>query len=321
MAKKKKLKLNLGCGTDHRDGWINIDAVAEVKPDLIHDLHKPLPFPDRSVQHVLAQDILEHFTKEDVQTLIAEISRVLEVGGTVEVRVPNVDDIITRFADFSETRNEFLYGTTEFTGVFGAHKVGYTPEMMTRFMMEHGLHLITLELQHTNFHFVFQKTDVRVVAENIIYWADQEDDVKGILNKITERKVVVVDSWWTFFQALQKNNVNVVVLSGFFPQVVGTFIAKLFGVAIVWAGEHQNRASLTRYFKIPLFFYYSVKTFPQTVIISSAEEKNRLTRTHVALEKLVVIPAGKMKLELAYQLELDRALRKQAAGKVVKKFF
>lgn len=320
MAKKTLLKLNLGCGTDHRKGWVNIDAVAEVKPDLIHDLHKPLPFPDRSTQHVLAQDILEHFTKEDVQRVIAEIARVLEVGGTVEVRVPNIDDIIVRFAEFPETRNEFLYGTTEFTGIFGAHKVGYTPEMMTRFMMEQGLHLIKLELEDTNFHFIFQKKPQQVLAEKIIYWTSENDSLKDIFKKMSEREVLTVSSWWEYTQALQKQKVDVVVLSGFLPQVVGTLIAQIFEVAVVWAGNHQDRSTLSNFFKMPMFFYYAVKSLPQTVITSTVEAKNKLTQLHVALEKLTVILDEKKKARVLYKLEFDRALRKKVAKEVVKKF-
>jgi predicted SAM-dependent methyltransferase len=320
MAKKKLLKLNLGCGTDYRSGWVNIDAVAEVKPDLVHDLHKPLPFPDSSVDQILAQDILEHFTKEDVQKLIAEISRVLDVHGKLEVRVPNIDDIITRFADFPETRNEFLYGTTEFTGIFGAHKVGYTPEMMTRFMMEHGLQLIRLELENTNYHFVFQKANKHLEATQIVSWIEQDDFLQSIFKKMEQRKVLSVNSGWSLTQALQKNKIDVVVLSGFYPQVIGTLLTKLFGVAVVWAGNHSERSQLTKFFKVPLFFYYAVKKLPQTVIMSTVEMKNNLTRLHVALEKLVVIPAEKKKPEALYLLELDRALRKQVAENVVKKF-
>lgn len=158
QSKKSPLKLNLGCGLDKRAGWVNIDAVPEVKPDLLHDLHQPLPFADHSVDKVLAQDILEHFTKEDGARLVAEISRVLKPGGQLEVRVPNVDAIVTQFADDPEVRNEFLYGTTRDTGVFGAHKVGFTAETLVTIMLKFGLSLRQLKVADTNFWAVFEKS-------------------------------------------------------------------------------------------------------------------------------------------------------------------
>ena len=63
MAKVTAQKINLGCGFDHREGWVNIDAIAAVHPTSFM-ICTSLPFADDSVIEVLAQDILEHFTKE-----------------------------------------------------------------------------------------------------------------------------------------------------------------------------------------------------------------------------------------------------------------
>ncbi len=157
----KSVKLNLGCGLDHKEGFVNIDAVAAVNPDLLHDLHQPLPFADNSVSEILAQDILEHFTKEDSQKVVAEICRVLKKNGTLKIRVPNVDDIVERFANDPETRNEFLYGTTLHTGIFGAHKVGYSKEYLITLMLNHNLVLEKIEEIDTNFVAEFKKKVVR----------------------------------------------------------------------------------------------------------------------------------------------------------------
>ena len=157
MKKHLLHKLNLGCGRDKRLGWINIDAIAELNPDVVHDLSQPLPFPDESTSDVLAQDILEHFTKEDVRVVTREIARVLCNGGKLVVRVPNVDDIFDRFSADPEVRNQFLYGTTEETGIFGAHKVGFTPLSLTALMLQHGLKLVSLEAETTNWKAQFEK--------------------------------------------------------------------------------------------------------------------------------------------------------------------
>ncbi len=57
------MKLHLGCGTKKLPGWINIDSVKDVHPDLAHDLRNPFPYPDFSVEEILAEDLLEHFDK------------------------------------------------------------------------------------------------------------------------------------------------------------------------------------------------------------------------------------------------------------------
>jgi predicted SAM-dependent methyltransferase len=56
-------RLNLGCGTDIRAGWINLDRSALPGVDVAHDLEQlPLPFPSESFDYVLCEDVLEHVT-------------------------------------------------------------------------------------------------------------------------------------------------------------------------------------------------------------------------------------------------------------------
>lgn len=169
MANELKKKLNLGCGKDYRQGWVNLDAVASLKPDVVHDLSQPLPFADQSFDFVLAQDILEHFTRENVADVIGEISRILKIGGELEVRVPNVTDIVARFSDDEETRNEFLYGTTFETGVFGAHKVGFTPVRLLSLMSLANLDFLSLSEVDTNFVATFKKVLEPKKSKKLVY--------------------------------------------------------------------------------------------------------------------------------------------------------
>jgi predicted SAM-dependent methyltransferase len=54
------MKLNLGCGSDYRQGYINVDRVSGVA-DVVHDLNVfPYPWSDNSVDEIVARHILEH---------------------------------------------------------------------------------------------------------------------------------------------------------------------------------------------------------------------------------------------------------------------
>jgi SAM-dependent methyltransferase len=80
-------KLNLGCGLDIKNGWINVDRVALPGVDVVHDLELlPLPFPDDHFEYILCQDVLEHL---DFVNVLRDVRRILKTGGTVHIRVPH----------------------------------------------------------------------------------------------------------------------------------------------------------------------------------------------------------------------------------------
>lgn len=80
------LRLNLGCGTKRIIGWVNIDLYGD--PDLRVDLERDrLPYPDGSVDEILASHVLEHL--QDWWSLFLECARVLRPGGKLVVRVPD----------------------------------------------------------------------------------------------------------------------------------------------------------------------------------------------------------------------------------------
>lgn len=82
------LKLNLGCGSDYRTGYLNVDHARTVtKKDLAWDLNVlPWPWENDSVEEVLAQDSFEHLTFPDEK--IMEVHRILKKGGVFWGGVP-----------------------------------------------------------------------------------------------------------------------------------------------------------------------------------------------------------------------------------------
>jgi SAM-dependent methyltransferase len=81
-------RLNLGCGTDIRPGYVNLDSAALPGVDVVHDLNElPLPLPDEAFVEVVCQDVLEHLP--DYPRLLGEVHRVLRPGGRAVVRSPH----------------------------------------------------------------------------------------------------------------------------------------------------------------------------------------------------------------------------------------
>ena len=57
-------KLNLGCGQKQLATHVNVDRVAAVKPDVVHDLNVyPYPFPAGQFEEICAYDVVAFMTE------------------------------------------------------------------------------------------------------------------------------------------------------------------------------------------------------------------------------------------------------------------
>jgi ubiquinone/menaquinone biosynthesis C-methylase UbiE len=84
----KPVNLNLGCGFNKKDGFVNVDAYDICRPDVVHDLNVfPYPWEDASVDHIDIWHVLEHL--DDWWGAFLECTRILKPGGTLDIRVPD----------------------------------------------------------------------------------------------------------------------------------------------------------------------------------------------------------------------------------------
>lgn len=79
------LRLNLGSGSDKREGFVNYD----LKPigDICGNCEEGLPFKDETFGEVLASHILEHI--HDLRGLKEELRRVMKKDAQLAVIVPD----------------------------------------------------------------------------------------------------------------------------------------------------------------------------------------------------------------------------------------
>jgi hypothetical protein len=85
------MQLNLGCGFDRREGYLNVDAWPDCQPDLLVDLECfPWPFESSSITRILARHVLEHLGADTARFsgLWQELYRIAAPGCVLEVHVP-----------------------------------------------------------------------------------------------------------------------------------------------------------------------------------------------------------------------------------------
>jgi len=83
-------KLNIGCGKDIREGWVNVDIRELPGVDVVCDIRNWTPFVDGRFEEVLMQDVLEHFSIKESKTVLEEVYRIAKQGCTLTIEVPNI---------------------------------------------------------------------------------------------------------------------------------------------------------------------------------------------------------------------------------------
>jgi len=82
------LRVNLGCGIRHVEGWINIDREAQTGPDMQFDLgREPWPMDDNSVIEASASHVLEYLDPASFRQFFRELYRVSRDGAVIHLRV------------------------------------------------------------------------------------------------------------------------------------------------------------------------------------------------------------------------------------------
>lgn len=149
------MKLNLCCGDDVREGYLNID-VRKTKPNvLVLDLEKDLlrPFPDKSVDEIVAYDCIEHISWRKIEDLLKDIHRVLKCNGRLYLRVPDLEAIARKvILDPGFKYNElsgwkaisfWVYGGQDYPE--NTHKAGFTIPTLKELLESIGFKIEKIE--------------------------------------------------------------------------------------------------------------------------------------------------------------------------------
>ena len=84
--KEKKIKIDIGCGTNKIEGFVGIDLDPKTNPDIVASA-LDLPFETNSVDEVYSAHLGEHFDPTEAQQFFNEIYRVLKKDSKATIKV------------------------------------------------------------------------------------------------------------------------------------------------------------------------------------------------------------------------------------------
>jgi SAM-dependent methyltransferase len=155
-SQSRDLKLHVGCGSNYKEGWVNIDLFNPTA-DVALDLRERFPFADNSVSLIYSEHVLEHFEyPRDARHILQECFRVLAPGGVINIGVPDHGLIAaaystrdTRFFEERRTRSYLLEGDDTFMHHLnynfrqdGLHKYSYDEETLRQVLGRIGFEQI-----------------------------------------------------------------------------------------------------------------------------------------------------------------------------------
>ncbi len=140
-------RLNLGCGYDHRDGYLNVDINDFHSPDLVGDVTNLDMLPAGRYREILAQDVLEHLPRTSTVGVLREWNRLLAVGGTLHLRLPSVLDLSlllrapeNQSVEMQEKLIQCLFGTQAYSE--DTHLTTFTEPLLRHYLDQAGFAVV-----------------------------------------------------------------------------------------------------------------------------------------------------------------------------------
>jgi predicted SAM-dependent methyltransferase len=171
-------RLNLGCGWDHRQGYVNVDLHEFHRPDLIADVTQLDMLPDGYYSEVCAIDVLEHLPRHMTEAALSEWNRVLALGGRLLLRVPSLFDLVDCFRrrenlapERQRVMMQCLFGTQAYTG--DTHLTSFTRPLLEHQLKDEGFEVESLSLRD---EWLFEVEAIKVArSEYATRWAHYSD--------------------------------------------------------------------------------------------------------------------------------------------------
>lgn len=132
------MKLDIGAGHNPREGYVSVDwyETATIKAPMWE-----LPVEEERVEAIYSSHSLEHICAAQVLPTLREWHRVLVLGGTLELRVPDLEWCVKHWLDYQDDVWALakIFGSQEHEG--NVHRTGFTREGLRRLLGDAGFHI------------------------------------------------------------------------------------------------------------------------------------------------------------------------------------
>lgn len=147
-------KLNLGCGKDIRNGYVNFDTYQYGRVDVIGNIEDPLPFQNDYFEEIYCSHVLEHISITKINNVLTECYRILKKDGVFEIIVPDLKDACERFLKNNCKYDEYydyIFGDQSQPGQ-QIHKSGFTIEKIKTELLKAHFQIVDVTVMPNQFN-------------------------------------------------------------------------------------------------------------------------------------------------------------------------
>lgn len=138
------MKVNLGCGVEILEGYVNVDVRQLPGVDIVCDLKDLSQFEDGSWDECRMSHVIEHFTEAEARAILKQIFCKLKPGGRLEVYCPDAMTIAWYYIHEELSIKEFsrlLFGNQAYPEEL--HKMASDAERLDDLVKNAGFEIVT----------------------------------------------------------------------------------------------------------------------------------------------------------------------------------
>ena len=157
-------KLQLGCGRNWLEGWLNSDYFPRNSDILQLDVTVALPFENDTFDYIFSEHVIEHISYPEGAYMLEECFRVLKPGGVLRVGTPDLAFLVNLYREDEAANQSRTQLEQEFLEYFLANEI---KDRETNAPVDFDTYLINKFVRAWGHEFIYDEKSLRHMMKTL----------------------------------------------------------------------------------------------------------------------------------------------------------
>ena len=157
-------KLQLGCGRNWLEGWLNSDYFPRTSDILQLDVTIALPFENDTFDYIFSEHVIEHISYPEGAYMLKECFRVLKPGGVLRVGTPDLAFLVNLYREDEAASQSRTQIEQEFLEYFLANEI---KDRETNAPVDFDTYLINKFVRAWGHEFIYDEKSLRHMMKTL----------------------------------------------------------------------------------------------------------------------------------------------------------